>query len=63
MNSIGNAMTVPIPVLGDNTLVISGGASLVMKNGKLKLSFRVGDVFPPLGQFLHAKVYAYYYPW
>ncbi len=63
MNSVGNALTVPMPVLGDNTIVISGGASLTMLNRKLKLSFRVGDVFPPLGQFLHAKVYAYYYPW
>ncbi|QDZ25152.1 inward rectifier potassium channel protein [Chloropicon primus] len=63
MNSIGNSMTVPVPVLGDNTLVISGGASLITKNGQLKLSFRVGDVFPPLGQFLEAQVFAYYYPW
>lgn len=63
MNSIGNAVTVPIPVLGDNTLVISGAASLVCKNKKLRLSLRVGDVFPPAGQYLHAKVFAYYYPW
>ena len=63
MNTIGHAHTVPIPVLGENSLVISGSAGLTLHNKQLKLRFRVGDVFPPLGQFLDAKVFAYYYPW
>jgi hypothetical protein len=63
MNTIGHAHTVPTPVLGENSLVISGSAGLTLHNKQLKLRFRVGDVFPPLGQFLDAKVFAYYYPW
>jgi len=63
MNSIGNSLTVPVPLIGENTLVVSGSAALTTVNKKMKLCFRVADVFPPHGQFLEAKVYAYYYPW
>jgi hypothetical protein len=54
--------TVPYPLLGENTLVISDSCVLAPDdNGHLALLFRVGDTYP--NQHLEVVVRAYVYRW
>jgi len=54
------ARTVPYPLLGDNTLVLSDGATLARtRDGGTALMFRVGDTYP--NQHVEACVKAYLY--
>merc|ERR1712113_3857 len=63
MSNLERSQALPAPLLGEKTLIISSRSSLLNISNTFKLIFRVGDTYPPFGQFLQCEVHAYYYCW
>lgn len=53
--------TVPYPLLGENTLVVSGVACVCMVDGALTIMWRVGDTYANQMVEVHARAYVLRY--